>query len=362
MGDPYLLPAIAVLEEEGRVVALPVDVGVEDASGGQCLAQSLLAPVHALGDLGQDVVFTPIERVSRLVEVHADDHIEIQEAQAGDIVGIVGLKDTLTGHTLCDPRVVVQLESIDVPEPVIDVAVEPTSRADQQGLSAALAQLQREDPSLRVRQDAESGQVILSGMGELQLEVAVERLRERHGVGVKTSPPQVAYRETITKTVEVNHVHRKQTGGPGQFAALTLRVAPLPRGEGFRFENRVTGGAIPKAFVPAIEAGVRRAAMSGVLESDVRRAWAAPLALAIAFASVAVLAALAWPEVRVTGFSGGGGGGLTSSMILVSIGALITSTTLRARPLTSAQPSKRCIASTTPIPTRCFVGLRCCCA
>ena len=264
-GDVVTTPARPAADVQAPLVALAFKVVARGHGGGMVFARVYRGRLRR-GDTVRNVTTGRIERVSRLVEVHADDHIEIQEAQAGDIVGIVGLKDTLTGHTLCDPRVVVQLESIDVPEPVIDVAVEPTSRADQQGLSAALAQLQREDPSLRVRQDAESGQVILSGMGELQLEVAVERLRERHGVGVKTSPPQVAYRETITKTVEVNHVHRKQTGGPGQFAALTLRVAPLPRGEGFRFENRVTGGAIPKAFVPAIEAGVRRAAMSGVLE------------------------------------------------------------------------------------------------
>ncbi|BAL93885.1 elongation factor G [Rubrivivax gelatinosus] len=217
------------------------------------------------GDTVLNTVTGRVERVSRLYEVHADERIDIDEAQAGDIVAVVGLKDTLTGHTLSDRAHPVQLETISVPEPVIDVALEPLRQADQQALTAALALLQREDPSLRVRQDAESGQLILSGMGELQLEVAVERLRSRHGIDAAVGRPEVAYRESISKEAEVNHVHRKQSGGPGQFAELRLRLAPLERGAGLRFESRITGGAIPKEFIPAVEAGVRRAAQSGVL-------------------------------------------------------------------------------------------------
>jgi len=217
------------------------------------------------GDTVLNAATGRVERVSRLYEVHADDRIDVEEAQAGDIVAIVGLKDTLTGHTLCDRAHPVHLEEISVPEPVIDVAIEPKAQADQQGLATALAQLQREDPSLRVRQDAESGQVILSGMGELQLEVAVERLRSRHGIEAAVGRPEVAYRETISRETEVHHVHKKQTGGPGQFAELRLHLAPLERGAGLRFESRITGGAIPKEFIPAVEAGVRRAAQAGVL-------------------------------------------------------------------------------------------------
>ena len=197
--------------------------------------------------------------------MRADDHVERDELMAGDIAGIVGLKDTLTGHTLCDRAHPVHLEEISVPDAVIDVAIEPRRQADQQGLSKALQAMLREDPSLRVRHDADSGQTILSGMGELQLEVAVEKLRARHAVEVAVGRPQVAYRETFTKVAEVHHLHRKQTGGPGQFAELRLRVAPLPRGEGFRFENQVVGGAIPREFIPAVEAGVKRAAQSGVV-------------------------------------------------------------------------------------------------
>jgi elongation factor G len=206
------------------------------------------------------------ERVGRLYEVHAKDVIERDELVAGDIAAIGGLRDTLTGHTLSDARQPVTLESIHVPEPVIHLAIEPKTHADQAGLSKGLQALTREDPSLRVRHDAESGQTVLSGMGELQLEVAVERLRARYGVEVTVGRPQVALRETITQSVEVSHVHKKQSGGPGQYAEVRLRFEPLPRGEGVRFESQVVGGAIPREFIPAVEAGIRRAAQSGVLE------------------------------------------------------------------------------------------------
>jgi elongation factor G len=206
-----------------------------------------------------------IERAARLYEVHADDRIERDELVAGDIAAIVGLKDTLTGHTLCDRAHPVHLEEISVPEPVIHVAIEPKAKADQPALSKALQAMLREDPSLRLRQDAESGQTILSGMGELQLDVSIETLRAKHGVEVSVGRPQVACRETVTRETEVHHVHRKQTGGPGQFAELKLRLAPLAQGEGIVFESQVVGGVIPREFIPAVEAGIRRAAQSGVI-------------------------------------------------------------------------------------------------
>jgi elongation factor G len=217
------------------------------------------------GDSMLDATTGRIERAARLYEVRAGDRIERDELVAGDIAGIVGLKDTLTGHTLCDRQHPVQLEQIGVPEPVLHVAIEPKAQADQQALAKALQVLLREDPSLRLRQDAESGQTIVSGMGELQLEVSIEKLRERFGVEVSVGRPQVACRETVSKETEVHHVHRKQNGGQGQFAELKLRIAPRGRGEGIAFENRVVGGAIPREFIPAIEAGIRRAAQSGVL-------------------------------------------------------------------------------------------------
>ncbi|MBW8759331.1 MAG: elongation factor G [Burkholderiales bacterium] len=205
------------------------------------------------------------ERVSRIYEVHADKHIDKDELVAGDIAAVVGLKDTLTGHTLADRDHPVHLEEIAVPEPVIDIAIEPKSQADQQNLSKALQAMLREDPSLRLRHDADSGQTILSGMGELQLEVSIEKLRARHGVDVSVGRPQVAYRETLSIESEVTHVHKKQSGGPGQFAVVALRLKPLPRGDGLRFVNESVGGAIPREFVPAIEAGIRRAAQVGVV-------------------------------------------------------------------------------------------------
>ncbi|MES2611730.1 MAG: elongation factor G [Pseudomonadota bacterium] len=219
----------------------------------------------ARGDVVLNTSTGKTERVARLYEVHADKHIERDELVAGDIAAVVGLKDTLTGHTLSDPAHPVVLEQISVPEPVIHVAIEPKASADQQGLSKALQSLLREDPSLRLQHDAESGQTILSGMGELQLEVSIEKLRARHGVNVSVGRPQVAYRETISKSVEVHHVHKKQTGGPGQFAEVRLQLAPLPRGEGIQFENRIVGGAVPREFIPAVEAGIRRAALAGVI-------------------------------------------------------------------------------------------------
>jgi len=217
------------------------------------------------GDVVLNTSTGKTERVSRLYEVHADKHIERDELVAGDIAAVVGLKDTLTGHTLSDPAHPVVLEQISVPEPVIHVAIEPKASADQQGLSKALQSLLREDPSLRLQHDAESGQTILSGMGELQLEVSIEKLRARHGVNVSVGRPQVAYRETISQSVEVHHVHKKQSGGPGQFAEVRLLLEPLPRGEGIRFESRIVGGAVPREFIPAVEAGIRRAALAGVV-------------------------------------------------------------------------------------------------
>lgn len=217
------------------------------------------------GDVVLNTATGRTERASRLYEVHAAAVVERDELVAGDIGAIGGLKETLTGHTLCERQHPLRLEEIGVPEPVIHVAIEPRAKADQQALSGGLQALLLEDPSLHVQHDAESGQTILSGMGELQIEVSLEKLRTRHGVEVSVGRPQVAYRETISQEVEVEHVHRKQTGGPGQFAALTLRLVPLARGEGVRFDSRVVGGAVPREFIPAVEAGVRRAAQAGVV-------------------------------------------------------------------------------------------------
>ncbi len=205
------------------------------------------------------------ERLSRVVQMHADQREELTQALAGDIVAVAGLKASKTGHTLCDPQQVLVLEEIHAPEPVITMAVEPMSREDQASFSRGLHDLVDEDPSLRLSQDSESGQTLLSGVGELQLEVTLEKLRSRFGVSVHTGQPQVAMRETVTRAASVRYVHKKQTGGPGQFAEVALRIEPLARGEGLRFANEVTGGAIPREFIPSVEDGVRRAARAGVL-------------------------------------------------------------------------------------------------
>jgi elongation factor G len=255
-------------DPDGPLAALAFKV-VADEHGTMTFVRVYRGRLQA-GDTVLNTVTGRTERVSRLYEVHADKHEERASLQAGDIAAIVGLKDTLTGHTLtantpaarANPLV---LEQIVVPEPVIDISVEPKTQGDSQQLGKALHALVKEDPSLRVSHDAESGQTILSGMGELQLEVTLEKLRTRHRVEVRAGRPQVAYRETISQVARVAHVHKKQSGGPGQFAEVTLELNPLARGEGIRFRSEVVGGAIPREYIPAVEAGVRRAAQTGVV-------------------------------------------------------------------------------------------------
>ena len=217
------------------------------------------------GDVVLDTTTGRRERIARLYEVHANRVQERAVVEAGGIAAVVGLKDTLTGHTLASPDAPLVLEAIAVAEPLIDVALAPKTAADQQHLGKALAAMVREDPSLRVRHDPDSGQTLLSGMGELQLEVAVETLRARHHVDVAVGRPEVAYRETATRAAEATHLHRKQSGGAGQYAEVVLRVEPLARGEGTVFVDATVGGAVPREFVPAVEVGVRRAATAGVL-------------------------------------------------------------------------------------------------
>jgi len=203
------------------------------------------------------------ERIGRLYEIHADDRKEITAATAGAIVGVMGLKDTVTGQTLADPNTPVVLEQIQVPVPVIELSIEPRTSADQQKLGKALQVLVREDPSLRLKSDPESGQTLLAGMGELQLEVTLEKLRSRFDVEVSTGRPQVAYRKSIDWTAERAHMLKKQTGGPGQYAEVRIRLEPLVRGEGLQFVDQVKGGAIPREYIPSVEAGFRRAMQAG---------------------------------------------------------------------------------------------------
>ncbi|MFL6796353.1 MAG: elongation factor G [Xanthobacteraceae bacterium] len=205
------------------------------------------------------------ERIGRMLLMHANDREDIKEAFAGDIVALAGLKDVRTGDTLCDPQKTVLLEKMEFPEPVIEIAIEPKSKADQEKLGIALAKLVAEDPSFRVTTDQESGQTILKGMGELHLDIKVDILKRTYNVGANIGAPQVAYREKITRQVTHDYTHKKQTGGSGQFAAIKIVAEPLPAGGGFVFENDVVGGAVPKEYIPGVEKGLESVLGSGVL-------------------------------------------------------------------------------------------------
>jgi len=205
------------------------------------------------------------ERVGRLLLMHANDREEIDEAYAGEIVAAVGLKDTKTGDTLCDETNPIILESINFPDPVISLAIEPKTKSDQERLGYALNRLSEEDPTFRVKSDQETGQTIIAGMGELQLEVLVDRMKREFKVEANVGQPQVAYKETITKEAEGEGKYIRQTGGRGQYGHCLLRIEPLPRGQGREFESKVVGGAIPREFIPPIEKGVIEKEDTGIL-------------------------------------------------------------------------------------------------
>jgi elongation factor G len=205
------------------------------------------------------------ERIGRMLLMHANNREDIKEAYAGDIVALAGLKEVRTGDTLCDSQKTVILEKMEFPDPVIEIAIEPKSKADQEKLGVALAKLVAEDPSFRVHTDQESGQTILKGMGELHLDIKVDILKRTYKVEANIGAPQVAYREKLTKKVDVTYLHKKQTGGTGQFAKIEIVVEPLQAGEGFVFENEVVGGSVPKEYVPGVEKGLESVLGSGVL-------------------------------------------------------------------------------------------------
>jgi elongation factor G len=205
------------------------------------------------------------ERVGRMLLMHANNREDIKSASAGDIVALVGLKDTTTGDTLCDPDKQIILERMVFPEPVIMIAVEPKSKADQEKMGVALHRLAAEDPSLRVAVDHESGQTIIKGMGELHLDIIVDRMRREFKVEANIGAPQVAYRETITKMGEIDYTHKKQSGGSGQFARVIIRFEPGEPGSGFIFEADITGGSVPKEFIPGVEKGMTSVKDTGVI-------------------------------------------------------------------------------------------------
>ncbi|MDB4234406.1 elongation factor G [Alphaproteobacteria bacterium] len=205
------------------------------------------------------------ERIGRMLLMHSNTREEIKEAKAGDIVALVGLKNVTTGNTICDPSNAVVLEKMEFPEPVIEVAVEPKTKADYEKMGQALNRLAQEDPSFRVATDEESGQTLIKGMGELHLEILVDRMKREFKVEADVGAPQVAYRETMTKEVDVDYTHKKQSGGAGQFARVKIKFKPTERMSGFKFTNTVVGGNIPREYIPGVEKGIKQACQNGVI-------------------------------------------------------------------------------------------------
>jgi elongation factor G len=206
-----------------------------------------------------------VERIGRLLQMHASDRTEIKEVRAGDIAAAVGLKDVTTGDTLSDLERVIVLEKIEFPEPVISVAVEPRTTVDQEKMGLALQRLAKEDPSFRVHTDQESGQTIISGMGELHLEIIVDRMKREFKVEANVGKPQVAYRETLRNSIESEGKFIRQSGGRGQYGHVWLRLEPLEAGKGYEFVNGIIGGAVPKEFIPAVDKGIQEAMEGGVI-------------------------------------------------------------------------------------------------
>jgi elongation factor G len=217
------------------------------------------------GDSVHNTVRDNKERFGRMLLMHANSREEIKEASAGDIIAVVGLKDTRTGDTLCDTKSPIILEKMEFPEPVIEIAVEPKTKADQEKMSTALQRLSSEDPTLRVSVDHESGQTILAGMGELHLDIIVDRMKREFKVEANVGAPQVAYRETITQSAEVDYTHKKQSGGTGQFARIKLTFEPSEVGKGFEFESKIVGGAVPKEYIPGVVKGLESSKETGII-------------------------------------------------------------------------------------------------
>ena len=275
MPAPTEVKAIEGIKDDGELTTCPAD----DDSSFAALAFKIATDPYVgtltffrvySGSLNSgDTVYNPLkskkERVGRMVQMHSNSRDEIKEVMAGDIAAAIGLKDVTTGETLCDPASIVTLEKMDFPEPVISVAVEPKSKADQEKMSIALGKLAQEDPSFRVESDEESGQTIISGMGELHLDVLVDRMRREFSVEANIGKPQVAYRETIKKAVEIEGKHVKQSGGRGQYGHVWLRLEPLDPDSEYEFVNEIVGGVVPREYIPAVDKGVKEQMQNGCL-------------------------------------------------------------------------------------------------
>ena len=259
--DPEVLIERRPSDDE-PVTALAFKV-VSDPFVGRLLFFRVYSGVVESGAAVMNTTRNRRERWGRIMKMHANSREEVQEVRAGEIAAAIGLKDTFTGDTLCDPANLVLLESITFPEPVIAVAVEPKTREDQTKMGAALQKLGEEDPTFRIRFDEETGQTVISGMGELHLEVIVDRMRREYSVEANTGRPQVSYRETIRKATRAVGRFVRQTGGRGQYGHCVLEVTPLQPGEGFKFEDKTTGGSIPREYISSVRRGVQGALSSG---------------------------------------------------------------------------------------------------
>ena len=276
MPNPTEVPAIrGILEDEETEEERPASDDAPFAALGfkimtdPFVGQLVFFRVYSGVVNSGDSIYNPVkgkkERIGRILQMHANSREEIKEVRAGDIAAAVGLKTITTGDTLCDPSKVITLERMEFPEPVISQAVEPKTKSDQEKLGVALSKLAQEDPSFRVRTDEESGQTIISGMGELHLEIIIARLRREFSVDANIGKPQVAYRETLNASVEQEHKYAKQTGGRGQYGHVYLRVEPQERGGGFEFVDKIKGGVVPREYIPAVQKGVVEAMGSGIV-------------------------------------------------------------------------------------------------
>ena len=273
--SPLEVPAVVGVDEEGEEAtrktsldapfsALAFKIATDPFVGALTYFRAYSGVVRT-----GDTIYNPVkgkkERIGRLLQMHANSREEIKEVQAGDIAAAVGLKTVTTGDTICDPKEIITLERMDFPEPVIAVAVEPKTKADQEKMSLALGKLAQEDPSFRVRTDEESGQTIISGMGELHLDIIVDRMRREFLVEANVGKPQVAYRESLKKIVEQEGKFVRQSGGRGQYGHVWLRIEPQPAGTGYEFVNEIVGGVVPREYIPAVDKGIQEQMQNGVI-------------------------------------------------------------------------------------------------
>merc|ERR1719161_3252682 len=232
---------------------------------GQLTFTRIYSGILRSGDQVLNTVKGKKERIQRMLQMHSNDRTEVKEARAGDLVALVGLKDVTTGDTLCDPNNQVILERMDFPDPVIKISVEPASKAEQEKMALALNRLAKEDPSFRYSRDEDTGQTVIEGMGELHLDIIVDRMKREFNVECNVGEPQVAYREALTKPALIDYTHKKQSGGSGQYAKIVVKFEPLDGETGFQFADEIKGGTVPKEYIPGVAKGVEQIMSQGIL-------------------------------------------------------------------------------------------------